>query len=231
LSDLKKSLQNLDTVWTTVPSTEKSNPVKKRYKFSIAAIAASSIMIAISVTAGAVSPDTTSVAPSHESSVNISAALFSPEMAAQEARELRASIAADKAAKKIEDARLEAERVAAAKAEAERVAAANTRNIYVGIAGGQAETDLCAGPVLFQPPGYTMVVEHDYCGGWERIGSIQQGMTVNLSGLISGSYTVGEVITIPLVNRLVDMNFVNTPVVYLQTCIPGTGRMVVLGLY
>jgi hypothetical protein len=101
----------------------------------------------------------------------------------------------------------------------------------VELVGGQTETDWCIGPVLFRYESYTMVVEHDRCGGWARFGSITPGMKVNLSGVIKGSYTVGEIITIPQINKLDDMRFQKRPVVYLQTCIPGTNRSVVIGLY
>lgn len=199
--------------------------------FRFVLVAASSASLAVLISASSVTPVITSNPVQPAPLVQeVERVVFSQKTAVDEFRAVRAVGVQRAAEKRAEAARVEAERVAAAKAEAERIAA-NTRNIHVELVGGQTETDWCIGPVLFQYDIYTMVVEHDRCGGWARFGSIKPGMTVNLSGVIKGSYTVGEIITIPQINKLDDMRFLNRPVVYLQTCIPGTNRSVVIGLY
>ena len=56
-------------------------------------------------------------------------------------------------------------------------------------------------------------------------------MNVTLSGLVSGDYTVGEILNVPRGGTTADLTFTTTPKVMLQTCIPGTTRMMVVGLY
>jgi hypothetical protein len=203
--------------------------MKKGFRTTLAVIATSSIAVLV----GCSSVPALS-APVEAASVSqgFDRAFISQQDAIAENRAIYAFGAKAAAERRAEAARVaEAEKVAAAaKAEADRIAA-NTRNIHVELTGGQTETDWCIGPVLFKYASYTMVVEHDRCGGWERFGSITTGMKVNLSGVINGSYTVGEIITIPQINKLDDMRFQKRPVVYLQTCIPGTTRSVVIGLY
>lgn len=202
--------------------------MEKRFRFVLAVIASSSLALLVSASTVHLDAESSPDAAPHVQSVE--RVVFSQQDAINESRTVHAFGAQAAEVKRAEAARLEAEKAAAAKAEADRVAA-NTRNIDVELVGGQRETDWCIGPVLFQYGSYTMVVEHDRCGGWDRFGSITTGMTVNLTGVISGSYTVGEIITIPQINRLDDMEFQNRPVVYLQTCIPGTNKSVVIGLY
>jgi hypothetical protein len=190
--------------------------MKKGFRFVLAVIASSTLAVLVtgssapvSVTTGAVSVEAAPLVQSVERAV------FSQQDAIEESIAVHA---------------FGAQAAADRRAEADRIAA-NTRNIHVELVGGQTETDWCIGPVLFQYGSYTMVVEHDRCGGWARFGSITTGMKVNLSGVIKGSYTVGEIITIPQINKLDDMRFQKRPTVYLQTCIPGTNRSVVIGLY
>lgn len=205
--------------------------MKKGFRFVLAVIASGSLAVLVtgssvpmSVTSGAVTVEASPLVQSVERVV------VSQQDAIKESLAVHAFGAQAAAERRVEAARVEAERVAAAKAEADRIAA-NTRNVHVELVGGQVETDWCIGPVLFQYASYTMVVEHDRCGGWARFGSITTGMKVNLSGVINGSYTVGEIITIPQINKLDDMRFQKRPTVYLQTCIPGTTKSVVIGLY
>jgi hypothetical protein len=113
-------------------------------------------------------------------------------------------------------------------------APAVSREVYVGLAGGQHEVDLQQGPVLYQlgggfPP---YVAEHDIAGGWARFGTLTVGMTVRMSGLVTGIYTVGQIINVPkgaTTNEFRKFNVM--PKVMLQTCVPGTNRMIIVGLY
>jgi hypothetical protein len=110
----------------------------------------------------------------------------------------------------------------------------STRLVHVALAGGQSVVDLQKGPVLFPlPAGFPpYVAEHDYAGGWARFGTLTNGMKVTMSGLVTGSYTVGQVITVPKRGTTDEFRkFAVTPKVLLQTCIPGTDKMVVVGLY
>lgn len=108
------------------------------------------------------------------------------------------------------------------------------RFVHVGLAGGQSVVDLGRGPVLFPiPAGFPpYVAEHDSTGGWARFGTLRSGMKVNMSGLVGGSYTVGQIITVPKGGNTDEFRkFAVMPKVLLQTCIPGTNKMVVVGLY
>lgn len=107
------------------------------------------------------------------------------------------------------------------------------RIIHVGLAGGQDVVDMGAGPVLFPlPPGWPpYVAEHDYHGGWQRFGTLSPGMSVTMTGLVTGTYTVGEIISVPRGGNSSDLRFANMPQVMLQTCVPGTNTMIVVGLY
>jgi hypothetical protein len=113
-------------------------------------------------------------------------------------------------------------------------APAVSREVYVGLAGGQHEVDLQQGPVLYQlgggfPP---YVAEHDIAGGWDRFGTLSAGMTVRMSGLVTGTYTVGQIINVPKHSTTNEFHkFSVMPKVMLQTCVPGTNRMIIVGLY
>ena len=109
-----------------------------------------------------------------------------------------------------------------------------SREVYVGLAGGQAVVDQGRGPVLFPLPGGfpPYVAEHDMAGGWARFGTLSPGMTVRMTGLVGGTYTVGQIINVPKGGSTAELRqFSTTPKVMLQTCIPGTSRMIVVGLY
>lgn len=110
-----------------------------------------------------------------------------------------------------------------------------SQEVYVGLTGGQGVVDLGRGPVLGTmlgagwPP---YIVEHDHAGGWARFGSLRQGMTVKVSGLVGGTYTVGQIINVPKGGSSSELfAFKTMPKVLLQTCVPGTSRMIVVGLY
>lgn len=108
------------------------------------------------------------------------------------------------------------------------------RVIHVALAGGQDVVDWQAGPVLFPLAGWPpYVAEHDFAGGWARFGSLSVGMNVTMTGLVTGTYTVGKIINVPRGGSTADLyEFQNQmPKVMLQTCIPGTNRMMVVGLY
>lgn len=115
-----------------------------------------------------------------------------------------------------------------------QAAPAVSREVYVGLAGGQAVVDQGRGPVLFPlPAGFPpYVAEHDALGGWARFGTLSPGMTVRMSGLVTGTYTVGQIINVPKHGTTDDLRqFRAIPRVMLQTCVPGTSRMIVVGLY
>lgn len=109
-----------------------------------------------------------------------------------------------------------------------------SRIVNVSLAGGQDVVDMGAGPVLFPLPANfpPYVAEHDYAGGWERFGTLTVGMNVTMTGLVTGDYVVGQTITVPKgANTDSLYGFATMPTVLLQTCIPGTDMMVVVGLY
>lgn len=105
--------------------------------------------------------------------------------------------------------------------------------VYVGLSGGQSTVDLGQGPVLFPLAGFPpYIAEHDSMGGWARFGNLGIGATVTMQGLVTGTYTVGQVITVPKGGDTTELSaFRTTPKVMLQTCIPGTNNMIVVGLY
>jgi hypothetical protein len=107
------------------------------------------------------------------------------------------------------------------------------RSIYVGSAGGQETVDKCIGPVLFHLPDPNFpvyVAEHDGCGGWERIGTLGKGQSVHMSGLVSGDYTVQEITTVKKKSNSNQIRFSKKHSVVLQTCIPQTDWMIVVGM-
>jgi hypothetical protein len=104
----------------------------------------------------------------------------------------------------------------------------------VELTGGQDIVDLGRGPVLFPLPARfpPYIVEHDLYGGTERFGTLREGMTVRMSGLVSGTYTVGQIINVPSTGTTDEFKAYKTmPKVMLQTCITGTDRMIIVGLY
>jgi hypothetical protein len=106
------------------------------------------------------------------------------------------------------------------------------RTIYVAGAGGQSMVDACIGPIHFTPTdAYALfITEHDFCGGWARFSGIGVGETVSIPGY--GTYTVvgrGQVPN-PGTTNNVSAIFGGFPRVILQTCIPGTNQMLVIGL-
>lgn len=112
------------------------------------------------------------------------------------------------------------------------VAAPTTTQINVGIAGDQSVVDSCQGPVLYSLAGlYTYVAEHDSCGGWARFGSLSMGQKVTMTGLVSGTYSVGNIIEVPQGATSDSLAPLGNVSVVLQTCIPGTTMMRVVGLY
>ncbi|MCD4851671.1 peptidoglycan-binding protein, partial [Arthrobacter sp. AK01] len=104
--------------------------------------------------------------------------------------------------------------------------------IHVAGAGGQDLVDACIGPVHFTPTdAYSLfITEHDYCGGWARFSGITVGQTVTLAGY--GTYTVDALGQVPLGGTTdhVSAVFGGFPKAVLQTCIPGTNRMLVIAL-
>lgn len=112
------------------------------------------------------------------------------------------------------------------------VIAPTITQINVGIAGGQSAVDLCQGPVLYSPAGsYIYVAEHDSCGGWARFGGLSMGQKVTMTGLVNGTYSVGNIITVPQGASSDSLAPLGNVSVVLQTCIPGTTMMRVVGLY
>lgn len=108
------------------------------------------------------------------------------------------------------------------------------REIAVELRGGQDVVDLGRGPVLYPIPGGfpPYIVEHDLYGGTAHFGSLTEGMTVRMTGLVSGIYTVGQIINVPNTGTTSEFKAYKTmPKVMLQTCITGTDRMIIVGLY
>ncbi|WP_423182110.1 LysM peptidoglycan-binding domain-containing protein [Arthrobacter sp. NyZ413] len=110
--------------------------------------------------------------------------------------------------------------------------APTVRTIYVAGSGGQAAVDSCIGPIHFTPTdAYSLfITEHDFCGGWARFSGIGVGETVNIVGY--GTYTVtarGQVPQGGTTNNVAAV-FGGFPRAILQTCIPGTNQMLVIGL-
>ncbi|HEX9087832.1 MAG TPA: LysM domain-containing protein [Arthrobacter sp.] len=106
------------------------------------------------------------------------------------------------------------------------------RTIYVAGSGGQGMVDRCIGPIHFTPDDAwsLFIVEHDSCGGWARFSGIGVGETVTIAGY--GTYTVtgrGQVPN-PGTTGNVVAALGSMPRAVLQTCIPGTNQMLVIGL-
>lgn len=115
---------------------------------------------------------------------------------------------------------------------AEPAPVASNRIVNVALSGGQGVVDMGAGPVLFPLVGFPpYVVEHDYAGGWARFGDLAPGMSVTMTGLVTGDYTVGEILNVAKGATTDSLTFSSTPRLMLQTCVPGTSRMIVIGLY
>ena len=92
--------------------------------------------------------------------------------------------------------------------------------------------DRCIGPIHFTPTdAYSLfITEHDFCGGWARFSGIGVGETVVISGY--GTYTAsgrGQVAQGATTNAVAAV-FGGFPRAILQTCIPGTSRMLLIAL-
>lgn len=106
------------------------------------------------------------------------------------------------------------------------------RTIFVAGSGGQAMVDRCIGPIHFTPTdAYSLfITEHDFCGGWARFSGIGVGETVILSGY--GTYKAtgrGHVFRGGTAND-VRAVFGGFPRAVLQTCIPGSNKMLLIAL-
>lgn len=111
-------------------------------------------------------------------------------------------------------------------------AAPAVRTIVVAGSGGQAMVDRCIGPIHFTPTdAYSLfITEHDFCGGWARFSGVGVGETVVIAGY--GTYTAtgrGQVAQGATTNA-VSAVFGGFPRAILQTCIPGTNRMLLIAL-
>lgn len=232
---------------------------RPRRKAALAAATAALVLAPVSfMLSGADEPAAAAPAPAAASYTRTVSALASEKLtervlesfASEAASKVRAEVESIRAAEQAaaeEAKRIQAEDEASearAQEEAARAQAAPApvpdpaqpvvdRVIHVGLAGGQDVVDMGAGPVLFPlPAGWPpYVAEHDYHGGWQRFGTLSHGMTVAMTGLVSGTYTVGEIINVPRGGTVSDLRFSSMPKVLLQTCIPGTNLMVVVGLY
>jgi LysM repeat protein len=106
------------------------------------------------------------------------------------------------------------------------------RTVFVAGSGGQAMVDRCIGPIHFTPTdAYTLfIVEHEFCGGWERFSGIRAGETVVLAGY--GTYTAAGRGQVPRGGTTNDVAavFGGFPRAILQTCIPGTNTMLLIAL-
>lgn len=112
------------------------------------------------------------------------------------------------------------------------VAPVSDGTIYVGLSGFQPELDLCQGPVFMtrKPTRFgnaPYIAEHDFCGGWERFGNLNQGDVISFSGNLNGTYRITgkDTVTKPSVSKMVKLT--TGQEIYIQTCIPGTDYMVI----
>ncbi|WP_422935367.1 hypothetical protein [Sinomonas sp. P47F7] len=99
-------------------------------------------------------------------------------------------------------------------------------------AGGQAAVDACQGPVRFTPVTVSVsIAEHDLCGGWNRMSWIQPGTVVTVQGY--GTYTAFQRMVVSKgASEYVVGGFAGGyPPIFLQTCIPGTDQMLLIGLH
>ncbi|MDI2035722.1 LysM peptidoglycan-binding domain-containing protein [Paenarthrobacter nitroguajacolicus] len=106
------------------------------------------------------------------------------------------------------------------------------RTIYVAGAGGQSLVDACIGPINYTPTNAyaVFITEHDFCGGWARFSGINVGETVSIPGYGTFTATGRGVVPNPGTTNDVAAVFGGFPAVVLQTCIPGTSQMLVIGL-
>lgn len=105
------------------------------------------------------------------------------------------------------------------------------RVITLAGSGGQDMINRCIGPIHFTPVWQSYsITEHDYCGGWARFSGIQVGETVTIPGV--GTYKVTGRGVVPNPGTVDNLAAVlgGIPPVFLQTCIPGTRTMLVIGL-
>lgn len=174
-------------------------------------------------------------------------------LAAQQAAEAQKKAEAEKAAEAAQQAQAAASAQAAPPAEPAPVQAAPpaappaapvpaqqapapaappTAYIPVVAAGGQSAVDACMGPVHFTPVTVSVdIAEHDYCGGWSRMSWIQPGTLVTVQGY--GTFTAFQrMIVANSAPEGVLAGFAGGyPPIILQTCIPGTSQMIVIGLH
>jgi len=182
------------------------------------------------------------------------ATLVRKEQEAAEAQR-KAAAAAQAAAAQAAAAQAAAAQAAAAQAAAQQAAAAQAQTVaasapqqppapapapaappsaYIPVvgAGGQAAVNACQGPVHFTPVTVSVsIAEHDYCGGWSRMSWIQPGTVVTVQGY--GTFTAFQRMVVSQgASEYVVGGFAGGyPPIFLQTCIPGTSEMLLIGLH
>ena len=111
-------------------------------------------------------------------------------------------------------------------------AAPVVRTIFVAGSGGQAMVDRCIGPIHFTPTdAYSLfITEHDFCGGWARFSGIGVGETVVIVGYGTYMATGRGQVAQGATSNAVSAVFGGFPRAILQTCIPGTSRMLLIAL-
>ncbi|WP_168928681.1 LysM domain-containing protein [Sinomonas albida] len=119
-------------------------------------------------------------------------------------------------------------------APAQPAAPAGPPTAYIPVAGsgGQAAVNACQGPIRFTPVTVSVsIVEHDFCGGWSRMSWIQPGTVVTVQGY--GTFTAFQRMVVSQgASEYVVGNFAGGyPPIFLQTCIPGTDQMLLIGLH
>lgn len=119
-------------------------------------------------------------------------------------------------------------------APAQPAAPAGPPTAYIPVAGsgGQASVNACQGPIRFTPVSVSVsIVEHDFCGGWSRMSWIQPGTVVTVQGY--GTFTAFQRMVVSQgASEYVVGNFAGGyPPIFLQTCIPGTDQMLLIGLH
>lgn len=155
------------------------------------------------------------------------------ERQAEAARQAEAEAAARRA-QAAQAAAVPAPAPAPAPAAAPAPAPAPAPGAYIPVvgAGGQGAVDACAGPVHFTPVTVSVsIAEHDFCGGWARMGWIQPGTVVTVQGY--GTFTAYQRMVVPRgAQQGVLAGFSGGyPPIFLQTCIPGTSEMLLIALH
>lgn len=98
--------------------------------------------------------------------------------------------------------------------------------VNVAMTGFQEAIDRCAGPVLSRYETGDVIGEHNHCGGAPVL-SLKVGDTVDVKGVINGSYVVSSTKVVP---KVVSIDVLDFAPLYLQTCYFNSPTMRLVGL-